>query len=308
MPAGAPRLCDNTAIKQRRPNGEHHGVYRTPLGRTWYTKRGSHAKNIPLIALHGGPGSTHRGMLAYLDLAHARQVLIYDQLGCGRSGTIHKKRWNIATFVKELDYLLDAWEISRFHLLGASWGASLALEYYLARPRRKIASLTLQSPLVSASDWQRDANRLVKALPEKTRKVIRYCHEINATDSRVYKDAVTQFYSRHVLRNKKELKKTPPKNANGDQIYQYMWGPSEFQATGTLKNYDRSKDLDKISIPTLIVCGEYDESTPRTLRRYRAKIKGAQLEVISNASHVITKEKPVALNRIVSRFLRQNEH
>ncbi len=89
-----------------------------PLGQTWYAKRGSRAKNIPLIALHGGPGSGHSGMKPYLDLSHSRQVFIYDQIGCGRSSVTDKKKWTVATFVKELDFLLKTWGITKFHLLG----------------------------------------------------------------------------------------------------------------------------------------------------------------------------------------------
>ena len=278
-----------------------------PLGKTWYTQRGARQKNIPLIALHGGPGSAHYAMKAYLTLAHSRPVFIYDQLGCGRSGVTSPKKWNIATFVRELDFLLTAWNITRYHLLSASWGGTLALEHSLRRHRPGLVSLILQSALVSAVDWQRDANRLVRALPAKTQKVIRYCHEIEATDSQVYKDAVMTFNTRHVLRNKTELKKKRPKNDNGAKIYQHMWGHSEFQATGTLKHLDRAKDLPKIRVPTLFVCGEHDEATPRTQRRYHAQVKDARLEVIPNASHLITKEKPATLNRIVGRFLAQND-
>ena len=278
-----------------------------PLGLTWYTKRGSRAKNIPVVVLHGGPGSGHAGMKSYLALAQSRQVYLYDQLGCGRSGVTDKAKWTVTTFVDELALLLKAWDIDRFHLLGTSWGGTLALEYYLRSRDPRLLSLTLQSPMVSSPDWQRDSNRLVRALPEKTRKVIRYCHEIGATDSQVYRDAMFEFYSRHVLRNKKELRKKSPRSENGQNIYNYMWGPSEFQVTGTLKNFDRTKDLAKVGVPTLFVCGEYDESTPQTLRKYQAKVKGARLEVIKNASHAIGKEKPAELNRIVSRFLHQHD-
>ena len=243
-----------------------------PLGKTWYIKRGVRKRNIPLIALHGGPGSAHHAMQAYLKLSHSRQVFLYDQIGCGRSSLSGKKHWTIATFVRELDYLLKAWDITRYHLLGASWGATLALEHCLRKHRPGLVSLTLQSPLIKTADWQRDANRLLRALPARARKIIRYCHEIGATDSQVYKDAMLIFYARHVLRNKTELRKNPPKNDNGNKIYQYMWGPSEFQATGTLRNLDRAKDLHKLRIPTLFVCGEHDEATPRTQRKYLAQV------------------------------------
>lgn len=277
------------------------------LGNTWYTKRGRRSARAPLVTLHGGPGSGHASMKPYSSLSDSRQVYLYDQLGCGNSAPTAKKRWTVKTFVTELDHLLEAWGIQSFHLLGTSWGGTLALEYHLVRRPPGLLSLTLQSPMVRALDWQRDATRLLKALPAATRKVIRYCHEIGATDSKVYKDAMFEFYSRHVLRDKKALRAQPPRSEGGQNIYQHMWGPSEFQVSGTLKDYDRTAALPSVSVPTLFVCGEFDEATPRTTARYAAKVPGAELEVISNASHIITKEKPATLNRIVGRFLEQHD-
>ena len=275
------------------------------FGRTWYTKRGAKRKGTPLIVLHGGPGSGHDSLTPYLALSSERPVFLYDQMGCGKSGDTPKNRWTVAAFVAELDHLVKAWGLSRFHLLGMSWGGTLALEYCLRRRSSRLRSLVLQSPMVSAADWQKDADRLVKSLPGGTRKVIRYCHEIGATDSAVYQQAMFEFYARHVLRNKTALRRRSPRTRGGEAIYQYMWGPSEFQVTGTLRNYDRTDALPQVRVPTLFVCGEYDESTPKTLRRYVAEMADAHLAVIPNASHVITQEKPAAVNRVVARFLRE---
>ena len=51
--------------------------------RTWYRKAGD--AGIPLLALHGGPGSTHNYFAPLERLADERTVVVYDQLGCGRS-------------------------------------------------------------------------------------------------------------------------------------------------------------------------------------------------------------------------------
>ena len=41
----------------------------------------------PILLLHGGPGSTHNYFELLDDLANraGRQLIMYDQLGCGRS-------------------------------------------------------------------------------------------------------------------------------------------------------------------------------------------------------------------------------
>ena len=130
-------------------------------------------------------------------LADNRQVVIYDQIGGGRSKPPRaKKLWKVQTFVRELELLVRHLGFKQFHLFGASWGTTLALEYYLKGSNRsKVASLVFQSPMFSASDWQRDANQLIAKLPARERKVIRYCHEIDATDSKVYEDAMKLYYA-----------------------------------------------------------------------------------------------------------------
>ena len=53
----------------------------------------------------------------------------------------------------------EALGLGHCHLLGQSWGGLLALEHTLAYPQG-IASLTLADPLVSAPQWEAEAERL----------------------------------------------------------------------------------------------------------------------------------------------------
>lgn len=277
-------------------------------GTTYYQSRGSkRAKGLPLICLHGGPGGHSQLMTDMFALSDERRVFIYDQVGGGRSSATNPRRWTVNTFVRELQILANAWGLDRFHLFGASWGTTLALEYYLKHPSR-IASLQFQSPMFSTQDWENDANRLISKLPAIERKVIRYCHEIDATDSAVYQDAMKLYYSRHVCRNKARSKRAAKiKNPNGNKIYEHMWGASEFHATGTLRHYDRVKSLDSITCPTQLICGEHDEAQPRTAKRYAKRIAGAGFVEIKNASHAILGERPKQLVKTMREFLHQIE-
>ena len=274
------------------------------LGTTYFEKKGKKNKT-PIVCLHGGPGGTSKGQRPMLELSDERQVYIYDQIGGGKSSEITKSKWKIETFVKELDTLVKEWGLTEFYLMGGSWGTTLALEYYLRKKGKGIKGLIFQSPMFSAKDWQDDANELISKLPKQTRKVISFCHQIGATDSKVYKDAIIEYYSRHVYRNKKNLIQRTATNTNphGEIIYMHMWGPSEFMATGTLKNYNRLPDLGKIKVPTLFICGHYDEATPKTARKYVKKIKGSKLEVIKGASHAILSEKPKEMLKVLRKFL-----
>lgn len=263
-------------------------------------------KNTPIIFLHGGPGSTHNYFLALKSLASDRDIYMYDQIGGGRSSAIAPKLWTIKTFVDELGLLVKAWKLDSFILMGASWGTTLALEYFLRAKhdeKTKIEKIIFQSPLFSTTDWEKDANRLIKELPKKTQTIITYCHEIEATDSKVYQSAVFQYYLKHVLRSEKLLKKPRKPNINGNKIYAHMWGPSEFKATGTLKSYERVDQLKKLNIPVLLVCGKHDEATPHTVKKYHKIIKHSEFHIIKNASHCISLENPKDLLRVIKGFI-----
>jgi proline iminopeptidase len=82
-----------------------------------------------------------------------------------------------------------------------------------------------------------------------------------------------------------------------------MWGPSEFVATGTLKDHDRTGDFAAVKAPTLIVCGEHDEATPGTGRRYAKAFPQGHFEMIRGASHAIWEEKPERLSKKITEFL-----
>jgi proline iminopeptidase len=276
------------------------------FGKTFYTTIKTKKKNkkTPVIFLHGGPGGTHHYFLPLKSLAADRDLYLYDQIGSGASSAIASSAWTIETFVEELSILTKAWALDEFILMGTSWGTTLALEYFLATKDKRIEKIIFQSPLFSTKDWEKDANRLIKKLPTKTQKIINYCHEIEATDSKVYQKAVFQYYLKHVLRNEKLLKNPKRKpNPNGNEVYAHMWGPSEFKATGSLKTYERAGQLKKLKLPVLLVCGEYDEATPETVKIYHHKIRNSEFKIIRKASHSIARENPKDLLKVIKDFI-----
>lgn len=280
-------------------------------GKTYYLSKGRTKKgSLPLIGLHGGPGGTHLSLFSLTWMATDRRVILFDQIGSGHSQSIESSQMKIPTFVENLSELLDKLKIKDFHLLGSSWGTTLALEYYLRKKDKRVASPTFQSPMFSTERWEADAKRLIKDMPEKEKKVIKYCHEIGATDSKVYKEAVKKYYAKHVYRLKKRPTWAPPRilNHHGERVYMKMWGPSEFYATGTLKKYDRIKDLGKIKVPTLFMVGEYDEATPASAKLFSKKIPHSEVAVIKGASHSIFTEKPQQSHKRLGAFLNQVEN
>ena len=87
-----------------------------------------------------------------------------------------------------------------------------------------------------------------------------------------------------------------------------MWGPTEFTATGTLLNFDRTGDLDQITEPILFMAGEFDEARPETMYKYQKLANNAKVEIIDDAAHSTMVDQPVKVAEVINRFLNTVEH
>jgi proline iminopeptidase len=70
-----------------------------------------------------------------------------------------------------------------------------------------------------------------------------------------------------------------------------MWGHFEFLPIGTLLDWDVSHRLGEINVPTLIVCGFYDEASPELHRAMADRIPDNEFIIFGNSSHLIILEK-----------------
>ncbi len=71
-----------------------------------------------------------------------------------------------------------------------------------------------------------------------------------------------------------------------------MWGPNEFFPVGTIRYWDVTDHLHKISVPTFITCGRYDEVTPKNLEVLQQGIKGSKSTIFEKSSHSPQLEEP----------------
>lgn len=107
--------------------GDGHSLYHEQCGRI---------DGLPVLFLHGGPGSgcspRHR---AFFDPAATRAVL-FDQRGCGRSQPRGSLIVNHSdALVADIEHLRQHLGIERWLVFGGSWGSSLALAYATAHPQ-----------------------------------------------------------------------------------------------------------------------------------------------------------------------------
>ena len=82
-------------------------------------------------------------------MASDRRVVVYDQLGCGRSEKPNDTSlWTLDRACRELDDVRRALGLEECHLLGQSWGGWLSIEY-LARGTEGVAGVVLASTSAS---------------------------------------------------------------------------------------------------------------------------------------------------------------
>lgn len=276
-------------------------------GKVWYNIVGS-GTNTPLLLLHGGPGVPSFYLNPMRGLAEDRPVIFYDQLGCGRSDkTSDTSLWTIEHFVRELGEVRKALNLDEIHLYGHSWGAMLATDYLLTNPTG-VRSVVLASPCLDVKMWIHDTDSLRSTLPDSIQRIIRKSEETKSFDSPEFQAAMLEFNSQFLARRRPLSADMDSGRALiSDEIYLYMWGPSEFIATGTLKNYDRTDRLGEFKMPTLFMAGQYDECTPATAKYYQSLIPDAELAIIENAGHLTMQDEPEANNKAIREFLAKVE-
>jgi proline iminopeptidase len=266
-------------------------------------------RGTPVILLHGGPGYTSHYLEPLAAIGDDRPVILYDQLGSGRSDrTTDTTLFQIGRYVRELDSLRRALRLDRVHLYGHSWGAMLALEYLAAKPKG-VLSVTLASPVISTASWAADGKTLVATLPDSIRQVIESHEAAGTTGSAEYQAASMAFMLKYVFGME------PPFPPEADSaiagynpaVYETMWGPSEFSPTGNLRGFDRAALLPELGIPILFTAGRNDEARPETVEQFARTAPGAEVKIFERSAHMTMLTEREAYVAAIRQFLRQHD-
>jgi L-proline amide hydrolase len=276
---------------------------------TWYRVVGEGAPGRdPLVCLHGGPGSSHNYFRRLERLAEdGRELVMYDQLGCGESDRPEGMDWTLQVFLDELVELRTQLGLDRIHLLGTSWGGMLALEHALSG-YGGLRSLVLSSTLASSEEWEVEVGRLKRELPADVVAALDRHELAGTTDDPEYKDAMCAFEDRHFYRaggQPPELERMAAERA--PDVYEAMWGVNEWTVTGSLRGWDVRPRLDEIRVPTLVVRGRHDLSTESISRTLHEGIPHAREVVLEESSHTPVLEETDRYLEVVGGFIRDVE-
>ncbi|MCL4109124.1 UNVERIFIED_CONTAM: hypothetical protein GTU68_031036 [Idotea baltica] len=270
----------------------------TPKGefKVW-TKRVGNNPTIKVLLLHGGPGGTHEFFECFDGFFPAAEIeyYYYDQLGSYYSDQPSDlSLWTTERYVEEVEQVRKALDLdnSNFYLLGQSWGGILAMEYAL-KYQDNMKGVIISNMMSSIPEYSKYAQEVLgPQMPPAVLAEVKAIEEAEDFENPRYEELLTEhYYTSHVLRM--PLEKWPEsinrsfKHLN-PEVYVHMQGYSEFGVSGdaTLKDWDRMADLNKISIPTLVVGAEHDTMDPEHMEWMSKEVKNGRYLYCPNGSHI----------------------
>jgi proline iminopeptidase len=130
-------------------------------------------------------------------------------------------------------------------------------------------------------------------MPAMDQKVLAEIKQIEAkgdfANPRYMELLVPNYYTEHILRMPPEQWPDPVNRAFkrlNEKVYIPMQGPSEMGASGKLVHWDRTADLGRIAVPTLIIGAKYDTMDPAHMEKMSKLVKNGRYLYCANGSHM----------------------
>jgi proline iminopeptidase len=288
----------------------------------------SDGSGTPVLVLHGGPGFPSSEPWKGLSLLNKNfKFYYYHQRGCGKSSRPFD-RFTSGDFNRNMQALINALGIEqqiadierirrllgqeKIILIGHSFGGFTAALYAAKFPDR-VKKLALFAPADIFKMPPSDGGlyeRIKKALPQGKMQ-------------KDYDDYLRRFfdYGNIFSRNERELAEL---NSEFGKYYAAAlknrglpftetsvsledaggWlTPAIFFSLG--QSYDRTKELEAIICPTLVVYADQDlVLSPRDMKTYADNIRNCQVQVVAGAGHHFFNDKPEEVAKILTGFLK----
>jgi pimeloyl-ACP methyl ester carboxylesterase len=241
----------------------------------------------PLLLVHGFPldHSMWNGQLE--GLADRYRVIAPDLRGFGLS-EITSGTSTMQQFADDLAELLGALQISEpVVYCGLSMGGYIGWQF-VARHRAKVGALIVADSRAVADNEKAAAGRLETA------------DKVEKEGTKIVADAMLPklFPAAAIERGEPCVKAT--------EAVMLAAPPSGVAAAlrGMAKRPDYTKELAKIDVPTLVICGAEDAIAPLSEMEGIAKaIPNAKFVSIAGAGHMAPLEKPAEVNAAIRSFL-----
>jgi proline iminopeptidase len=260
-----------------------------------WTKRTGNNPTVKVLLLHGGPGFTHE----YLEAADSFfpgaeiEYYYYDQLGSYYSDQPNDPDLvNLPRFIEEVEQVRIALGLNsdNFYLYGQSWGGILAMEYAL-KYQQNLKGLVISNMMASIPAYNEYAEKEFFAKMDQTVLAKLKAYEAAGQfDNEEYQSLLMEHhYVYHVLRLPPEQWPDAVNRAfkhMNPNIYIPMQGPSELGASGKLLEWDRTADLHKITVPTLVIGAQHDTMDPEHKRWMAKEVRNGRYLHCPDGSHM----------------------
>ncbi len=283
------------------------GMVTVPGGKVWF-KRAGGGPGLPLLVVHGGPGLPHNYLSSLERLADEREVVFWDQLGCGKSRRpSNAELWTMERSVAEMDAVVKALELNRFHIFGNSWGGMLAQQYVLDVASGAV-SLTISNSIASIPEFSNMVARLKSELGPATQSAIDRHEAAGTTYSAEYQAAIRTWNETYLCRVRPWPRELEEAFRNmGTDVFETMFGPSDFHIVGNIRDWDVFDRLGEITLPTMVLAGRYDECVPEHAWEMHQRIPGSRFELFESSAHMPFIEEPDRFDRVMREFLRLHD-
>ena len=258
---------------------------------------GGYGKEV-LLLLHGNFASWRWWQPILKDTPRGYRAYAPDLRGCGDTDQ-PESGYTIAQHADDLEQLVGALRLNRFHLVGHSLGGCVALEFALSHPRR-IKSLTLVAPapaqgqsVINGSSHSNGVMYSASAMQSAFRMSERL-----GTHRRVMERALARMID--------------PDRMHGDfeSLVNDAVRMSHSAAAGhieTLNGWDVQDAVGNLNLPVLIIGGRNDHLiSPEALQRAVKKFPNGRLIIWPRMGHAPQLAHPERFNRILFKFARQH--
>ena len=245
-------------------------------------------EGVPLVLLHGGLSDSRMWRRQLDELSDEFTVVAWDAPGCGSSAD-PPETFRLPDFADCLAAFIEEIGLVKPHILGLSFGAGLALEFYHRYP-------TIPRSLILASAYAGWSGSLPPDMVEQ--RLQQGIQQSELPPERVVEMWVPTLFV---------------KSVSAEVIEKTAVIMSEFHPVGmrtmllSFAEADLRDMLPTIKVPTLLLHGEADQRSPlNVVENLHAKIPTSRLVIIPAVGHEISLEAPEAFNAEVRSFLLAN--
>lgn len=246
----------------------------------------------PLLLLHGFTGSVQTWKPFISDWKQ-RTLVMVDIIGHGKTDCPDEvERYGIESVAADLHELLDQLHMDNAHVLGYSMGGRLALTFAIRYPHR-VKTLILES---SSPGLKTEEERMVRIRSDE------------ALAAEIVQHGVVAFIEKWeqlpLFATQKRLPREMQEQIRRERLGHSAKGlANSLRGMGTGKQPSWWEQLNSLPIPTLLLCGEWDEKFCQIALEMNERLPNAQLTKISCAGHAIHVEQPKIFAKIVNEFI-----